>query len=455
MSPNNTVQLPITGGIRVTVPDDSGLMTNYVLREQQDWFEDEIKFVREYIKPGMNAIDIGANYGLYTLTIASKIGETGKLWSFEPTERTAACLRASIEDNHFKNIRLIQAGLSNKTGKAKFFTSPNSEMNSLSAVHDGGSTETITLLTLDSCLQQYKIHDVDFMKIDAEGEEANILKKAKNTLSQNSPLIMFELMHGSSINTALLNRLVQTGHRFYRLVPGTNTLVAFDPDKQETSFVLNLFACRPDKAGQLAAEGIIVDLAGETPAVDGDAARHQVAQLASHEAMAALFDSPDTLAATDYLAVLNACAAALSPELPANVRTRHLVAAVPLIEAVTGNPAARVEQLATCARIAFDAGQRRLGVNILARMIKMLDEDGDREILMPCFPPTAAFDSIRPKEGLSKWLHAATLDAYVHRSTHSGYFSQGRQIPIFQELAQLGYLTPDSQRRMEVAQQHF
>jgi len=180
----NTIKIKIASDIVVTVPAALNLMTAYVLREQQDWFEDEIKFIRTFIKPGMKVIDIGANYGVYALSMAKLVGESGKVWAFEPTEMTASCLQASVKANKFHHVELIQAGLSDRLGEAKLYTSPNSELNSLSKeAASSAQYETIRLLTLDHCLQQHQWQDIDFIKLDAEGEECNILKEAKLTLT--------------------------------------------------------------------------------------------------------------------------------------------------------------------------------------------------------------------------------------------------------------------------------
>ena len=79
-----TSTLEIAGGARVVTPDSVNLITPYVLYEQQDWFEDEIGFLRRLLLPGQQAIDVGANYGVYTLSIAKVIGPTGTVWAFEP-----------------------------------------------------------------------------------------------------------------------------------------------------------------------------------------------------------------------------------------------------------------------------------------------------------------------------------------------------------------------------------
>ncbi len=57
-----------------------------MLREQGDWFEDEIKFVRRLLAPNQKAIDIGANYGLFTLSMAKIVGPGGRIWASELNE---------------------------------------------------------------------------------------------------------------------------------------------------------------------------------------------------------------------------------------------------------------------------------------------------------------------------------------------------------------------------------
>lgn len=92
----STTTLELFDGVRIVVPDSLDRITPYVVLEQQDWFEDEIKFVRRLLKPGQKAIDIGANYGVYTLSMAKAVGPTGRVWAFEPASRTARLLAEGI-----------------------------------------------------------------------------------------------------------------------------------------------------------------------------------------------------------------------------------------------------------------------------------------------------------------------------------------------------------------------
>ena len=60
----------IRGNARLCVPRALDQITPYVLLEQEDWFEEEIRFVRRWLGPGMRVIDVGANYGVYTVAAA-------------------------------------------------------------------------------------------------------------------------------------------------------------------------------------------------------------------------------------------------------------------------------------------------------------------------------------------------------------------------------------------------
>ena len=114
MHPKTT--LKIVGDISVVVPDSLNLITTYVLREQEDWFEDEIKFVRLLLNLHQRAIDIGANYGLFTLSMAKAVGPEGSIWAFEPASSTAAFLADSLSINGFSQVTLDQRALLAQAG---------------------------------------------------------------------------------------------------------------------------------------------------------------------------------------------------------------------------------------------------------------------------------------------------------------------------------------------------
>src|SRR6202045_2381769 len=116
--PDSIVQT-LVDGVRIVVPDSLFLLTSYVLREQLDFFEDELPFVRQLLQPGQNVIDIGANYGVYTLPMAQRVGASGHVWAFEPASSTAQYLARGIAENGFGHVTLEQKAMSCESGGAK------------------------------------------------------------------------------------------------------------------------------------------------------------------------------------------------------------------------------------------------------------------------------------------------------------------------------------------------
>ena len=224
-------------------------------------FEDEIKFLRHLLQPGQRVIDVGANYGIYTLTMAKLVGPNGRVWAFEPASSTADLLAASIAANNYSHVGLERSALSSTTGTAQLSLNRNSELNELvRAEQFAGESETVPLVTLDAAMEIHGWKDIDFVKIDAEGEEANILCGGLNFLTTESPLIQFEVTAGNSLHLDLVQAFYALGYKSYRLVPGLNLLVPFDfEDEDIVGYLLNLYCCKPDRAALLSAQGFLIE----------------------------------------------------------------------------------------------------------------------------------------------------------------------------------------------------
>ncbi len=188
-----TRSYPVAGNLSVTAPDDIKLLTPYVLTEQGDWFESEIHFVRRFLQPGMGVVDIGANFGLYTLTAARAVGPSGWVASFEPASLPRSCLTHSLQANALANVTLHGQALSNQVGSAHLSLATNSELNTLGGTDTAG--ETVPLTTLDAASASWS-RPVHFLKLDAEGEELRILEGAQHFFAAHDPLVLFELRHG-------------------------------------------------------------------------------------------------------------------------------------------------------------------------------------------------------------------------------------------------------------------
>ena len=231
----------LPNGFTMFAPDKLDNITTYIFSEQKDWFEDEIKFLRKFFKPGMNVLDIGTSYGIYTLTM-SELVFPGKVWAFEPDINTAGILKKSIEYNNLENIILEPFAFSGKSGRSVFNLSNFTELNSITAKPGLHTQKTeIDTLTLDDSLKKYNWESLDFVKIDAEGEELNIFRAGKSFLEYYSPLIMFE---SQNINYSMLvDELAEIGYETFQLIPHFDLLVPFNKNLKQP-LLINLFFCK-------------------------------------------------------------------------------------------------------------------------------------------------------------------------------------------------------------------
>ncbi len=259
-----TVQL--ASGLVLQVPASLRSLTTYVLLEQETWFEPEMSLLPLLLEPGMDALDIGANHGIYALEIARCTG-TGHVWAFEPTSEPLQRLRASVKANGLQGrITVVGAGLADADGEASFAVQDNSELNSRNGA--GARRETVRLLALDDYLESHAPgRQIGFVKLDAEGEEVNVLAGAQRFFASQSPVVMFEFMHGASRNTPLLQAWSALGFGLFRWSAELALLLPFDAQTSELDFALNLLAIRPAQQQALARRGLLVtpEALAETP----------------------------------------------------------------------------------------------------------------------------------------------------------------------------------------------
>jgi FkbM family methyltransferase len=189
----------------------------------------EFAFLDRFLESEMICIDVGANIGMYSLFMAKR---TRQVIAFEPQAEAMFRFRDSINTNRLSNITTITKAVSKKSGKlALNFTGDDSAKTYTTTVCE--SKETITLvdvISLDGYLKENHIKRLDYLKIDAEGAEQDILSGAQKTLIKYRPLAQVE------IAPEFKNRSGQSGFDFkaffdnlqytlYFIHPDTLTLI--------------------------------------------------------------------------------------------------------------------------------------------------------------------------------------------------------------------------------------
>jgi len=417
--------ITIKNGVRVCVTPTIQLMTGYILLEQEDWFEDEMDFIRSLVTPDMNAFDIGANHGVYGLTIASAL-TSGHVWAFEPTVAPGRMMERSIALNGLADrMRWVHGGLSDHDGSAEISVSGNSETNSLYGT--GSERERIELYALDAFLKREGINaGIDVVKLDAEGEEVKILSGGANFFSQQSPLVMFELKHGAEVNHGLIEAFQALGYGIYRLAPGLGALVPSDPASPD-SFLLNLFACKPDRAEALAARNLLVTPQSTMAPLPAAAWQELLFALPFAEKYESTWRDAASPSPEHELA-LSACLIARDPSRPAAQRfamaREALTRATAMANAGKGDVALWLLRLNLCHLL----GERGISIGI-ARKLAGLPPVTLATLKSPFLPPSPDFYH-RDLGQAFEHLPDILREFIEIRQSYSGYFANDPIEPL-------------------------
>ena len=471
MVPNITIKL--VDGVRVVVPDSLNLITTYVLREQEDWFEDEIKFLRNLIQPGQKVIDIGANYGLYTLAMAKLVGPTGCVWAFEPASSTANLLATSIATNSFNHVVLVRSALSSAPGTAQLSLNENSELNELVRGEQFvGTSETVPLVTLDACMDSYGWKDIDFIKIDAEGEEANILRGGTNFLASESPLIQYEIKASHDLHLDLVKQFSELGYQSYRLVPGLNLLIPFDADGVVDEYLLNLFCCKPDRAARLAAEGFLLEVTTNIPssnAFDIDHSSSGSGRYDKHGWREVLVKLPYGNLLSEHWAKTVADGQSSEVEEALFLYARSRDKSLPMAERFASLEASYFKfrrlcetqpvylRLSSLARVARDYGARDVAMKALGHLCDMIFQQRQVNPVEPFLAPGEHFDSVSPQnlESVANWIAAAALEELERNQAFSSYYSGMSSMQRLEIIRDLGFGSDEMKRRLTLIRQRL
>ena len=173
----------------------------YAFRE---YYEPELAYLEKVLSPGKVFIDVGANFGVYTLVASKLVGTSGRVIAFEPTAQSFAILRQNIALNHFANVRAFQFALAQRRGKAWLYHGWDPVGNSLGKDPlCGNEGEEVQTEALDKLLEEKDIDRVHAIKIDVEGAEELVLRGAIRCLTTNRPIVIFEFNPGCAARLGL------------------------------------------------------------------------------------------------------------------------------------------------------------------------------------------------------------------------------------------------------------
>lgn len=143
--------------------------------------------------------DIGTNIGTFTSWM-SKAFPNGKIYGFEPQRLIFQMICGNMAINNIDNVYLYNIAIG-KENKAIEFDEPdyfqNVDYGTFSLKKEiiekkSKYKNIVDLMTLDNFVEKYKINNIDFLKIDAEGMDLDVLLGGQNTINKFKPPILVE-----------------------------------------------------------------------------------------------------------------------------------------------------------------------------------------------------------------------------------------------------------------------
>ena len=178
--------------------------------------EPEIALFRQYLRPGMVAVDVGANIGTHTVCFAQFVGPDGRVLAFEPQSVLHQVLRGNATLNNCGNVIVEHKALGAQAGTVVVPFLDYAREGNFGALELGAWTqgETVPLAALDS----YALDACHLIKIDVEGMERDVLEGARSTIARNQPLLYVE-NNRRDRSQALIAWLIANHYRPYWHLP--------------------------------------------------------------------------------------------------------------------------------------------------------------------------------------------------------------------------------------------
>jgi len=149
---------------------------------------------------GGNVIDVGANIGI-TAIMAGLLTGSGRVIALEPVTETFGFLERNVAQSGLSNVDCVRAAVSSAPGSVDLITRPGSNFAAFVGYEDvldrypGYTQDAAPAVTMDDLVHGKGLHRLDFVKIDVEGYELEVLAGAKRALADFEPTVFLEANH--------------------------------------------------------------------------------------------------------------------------------------------------------------------------------------------------------------------------------------------------------------------
>ena len=158
------------------------------------WEPEVVDAVCRIVHPGMRVIDIGAHGGFYVLLLSKLVEQNGAVIAFEPLPANLRMLNQNVAINALGNVTIEGMAVCDRSGEFDL-EAPDVDSSLLAGpmeTSEMGKILSVPCVSLDDYCSGHPV-PIDFIKMDVEGAEGDVLEGAKHIVSKYHPTMMIEL----------------------------------------------------------------------------------------------------------------------------------------------------------------------------------------------------------------------------------------------------------------------
>jgi FkbM family methyltransferase len=154
-----------------------------------EWEPAETQLILRLVRPGMTFVDVGANFGYFTVLAAAGVGEEGRVYAFEPEARNLEILDRNLQVNCYSGrVKIFPNAVLDAPKKVQLHRNRRNLRNHTLFVTDRQNAEAepiaVDAVRLDDAVEGA----ADFVKIDAEGSEPLIFRGMRGLMARSPKL---------------------------------------------------------------------------------------------------------------------------------------------------------------------------------------------------------------------------------------------------------------------------
>lgn len=206
------------------VPNDVGISSELLVFKIHEPLT--TKLISKLLRKGMVCLDIGSNIGYYALLEHKIVGNEGKVIAIEPSPANYNTLKENIKLQNSSNIENYNFAAGDKNGLTRFVIDKRS--NGCMTIPEGeepiipGEIIEVPIKKIDDFIDEIKLQQVDFLRMDVEGYEHHVFNGMNKTLEKFKPMIQIEVhssLMGKETTIQLLKTLKKQGYEILYYIP--------------------------------------------------------------------------------------------------------------------------------------------------------------------------------------------------------------------------------------------